>query len=214
MSDVSRWKLHTEDFEVRDCPLADAQALVREHHYARGGSSGRVYCHGLYHKLSDLLVGVAWWIPPTRDAAMFVNRENWQKVLALTRMVMVPGAPANACSFLLSRSVKAIRKEGRYVTLLTYADQGEGHTGHVYRASGWTYLGETSPSQKWVDPMDGFKMVANKVWSGYRTKVRMQELGYMQLPPTRKHKFVLHLRPAATAFRPGFSSPGASCTRA
>ena len=54
-------KLRKSEWEVRPCPLADAQAMVREYHYARGGSNTAVYVHGLYHRATGNLHAVAWW---------------------------------------------------------------------------------------------------------------------------------------------------------
>lgn len=188
----TEWKLYSEDFEVRPVPLVDAQVLVREHHYAKGGSNTGVFVHGLYHRLSDLLVGVAWWLPPTRVAAESVNRERWRQVLSLTRMVMLPGAPRNACSFLLARSIKAIKQDGRFVSLVTWADEGEGHDGGVYRAANWEYVGANTGDPRWIDPVTK-RHVARKSAGKSRTAAEMAELGYVCLGKSRKHKFVMHL---------------------
>ena len=79
--------LNKHAYEVRPCPLADAQRMVREHHYSKGGSNTAVYAHGLYERATGLLIGVAWWLPPTRVAAESVNRNTWKQVLSLTRLV-------------------------------------------------------------------------------------------------------------------------------
>ena len=198
-------RLIKKDWEVRPVPLDQAQALVREYHYARGGSNTGTFVHGLYHRLTNLLVGVVWWIPPTKGAAATVN-PDWKRVLNLTRMVMIPGVPKNACSFLLARSVKAIKRDGRFVTLLTYADQGEGHDGGVYRAANWQYVGESSAEERWIDPTTG-RHVARKAGGKTRTAAEMESLGYIRGGKTRKHKFVLHLAPRkATALGSGITA--------
>ena len=184
-------KLRAPEWEVRSVPLAVARQLVEQHHYTRGGSNTAVYVHGLYHRSIGQLYGVAWWLPPTRVAAESVNKAEWQRVLSLSRMVMVPGTPANACSFLLARSIRTIRRERRFVSLVTYADESVGHTGGVYRAANWTYVGRTGPYPKWVDPRSG-RQVAPKATEN-RTKAQMEQLGYQRVGSFHKHKFVLHL---------------------
>ena len=116
---MSESRLRALDWEVRSVPLAVARQLVEQHHYARGASNTAVYVHGMYHRSIGQLYGVAWWLPPTRVAAESVNKAEWQRVLSLSRMVMVPGTPANACSFLLARSIRIIRRERRFVSLVT-----------------------------------------------------------------------------------------------
>lgn len=175
---------------MRPIALAEAQRLVRTYHYAKGGSNTAVYTHGLFRKGDEAPYGVVWWLPPTRIAAESVNKEDWRKVLSLTRMVVVPRVPKNACSFLLSRSVKAIRRDGRFVSLVTYADESQGHTGGVYRASNWQYVGRTGPYQKWQDAAG--RQVATLA-TKTRTKAQMVALGHVNVGSFYKHKFVLHL---------------------
>lgn len=187
-------RLRKEDWVVRHAPLADAQAMVRQHHYARGGSNTAVYVHGLYKRQDDKLYGVAWWLPPTRVACESVDRQRWQKVLSLTRMVLLPGVPKNACSFLLARSIAAIRKDGRFVALVTYADESQGHTGGVYRACGWDYVGRTGPYPRWLDSSG--KQVAPKATKN-RTKSEMEALGHRKVGAFYKHKYVMRLKAGA-----------------
>ena len=184
------YPLHAEDWEVRPVPIPDARVLVEQYHYAKGASNTGVYLHGLYLKYTDELFGVVWWLPPTRVACESVNKDNWKKVLSLTRMVMRPDTPKNACSFLLSKSIKIIKKEKRFVSLVTYADESQNHTGGVYAAANWTYVGRTGPYPRWLTK-EG-KQVANKATVN-RTKQQMENLGHIKVGSFYKHKYVLHL---------------------
>ena len=183
--------LRKADWFVSDVPLKEAKRLVVEHHYSKGGSNTACYTHGLFHKDSGELYGVAWWLPPTRVACESVNKKDWKKVLSLTRMVMIPGAPKNACSFLLSRSVKKIAQDGRFVSLVTYADESQGHTGRVYLASNWEYVGKTPPYPRWVDPITGRQVSPKSTVN--RCRREMEALGYVMEGKYSKHKYVLHL---------------------
>lgn len=185
-------RLRAEDWFVASAPLAAAQALVREFHYSKGGSNTACYVHGLYHRATGELHGVAWWLPPTRVACESVNKDAWKQVLSLTRLVVTPGTPANACTFLLARSIKLIRKEGRFVSLVTYADESQGHTGAIYRGGNWHYVGRTGPYPRWLDPVAG-RQVAPKATVN-RTKAQMEARGYVKQGSFHKHKFVMHLQ--------------------
>jgi hypothetical protein len=194
------WKLNKEDFEVRLVPRHEAMPLIKAHHYAKGGSNTAVFVHGLYHRLSDMLVGVVWWIPPSLHVGQTVRPEAPQRVLNLTRMVMIPGAPANACSFLLARSAKEIKKDGRYLSLVTYADEAQGHDGGVYKASNWEYVGMTGPYTRWLDPETGQQMATIR-----RNTTKMHSLGAVKAGRFHKHKFVLHLTPTPAPVHPAHS---------
>jgi len=182
--------LRRNDWEVRPASLPVAQDMVRQYHYARGGSNTAVYVHGLFPKDSDECAGVVWWLPPTRVAAESVNRKRWKQVLSLTRMVMLPDVPRNACSFLLARAVRAIRQDGRFVSLVTYADESLGHMGGVYRAANWVYVGRTGPYPRW-QTADGAQVAAKATVN--RTKAEMLALGHTRTGAFYKHKYVLHL---------------------
>jgi len=184
---------HKEDWYVDIAPLKSAQEMVKTHHYSGGGSNTAVYVHGLFRAATKELVGVAWWLPPTRVACESVNKENWKKVLSLTRLVILPGIPKNACTFLMGRSIKIIKKDGRFVSLVTYADESQGHTGAIYKASNWQYIGRTGPYPRWVDSIG--RQVAQKATKN-RVKREMLALGHTKVGSFYKHKFVLHLEVA------------------
>jgi hypothetical protein len=107
--------------------------LVTKYHYAKGASNTAVHLHGLYphdwHWYAQC-IGVAWWIPPTKSAAQAWAGDKWEGVLSLSRLVIQPNSPRNACSFLLSKSVRLIDRK-RWHTLVTYADKWRGHRKHV-----------------------------------------------------------------------------------
>lgn len=179
-------------YEVRTAPLSVVQELVRQHHYARGGSNTATFRHALFERGSDIALGAAWWIPPTKAAALSVD-EEWQRVINLTRFVIVPGMPTNAASFLLGASIRMIQADGRFRTLLTYADEGQGHTGAIYRATNWDYLGIRPGEPVYLDG-EG-RQVARKAGGKTRTNQQMLDLGYVNTGRTRKHKFVKRLKP-------------------
>ena len=181
--------LRAADYSVRDADPPEARAFIREYHYSKGCSNTHVHMHGLFQ--GDNLLGVAQWLPPTRVAAESVNRENWTRVLSLSRLAVHPSVPTNGASFLLGRSERIIVREGKWVSLVTYADDFMGHTGAIYRATNWEYVGRMKGSPRWEDP-DG-KQIARKSTKS-RTNAEMIALGYRIVGVFDKHKFVKHLR--------------------
>lgn len=180
-----------EDYFVTDIDISEARELVEAHHYAKGASKTRVFTHGLFRVDNFRLVGVAWWLPPTRVACESVNRNEWKRVISLSRMVIEPGVPKNACSFLLARCVRRIRRDGRFVSLVTYADEAQSHLGTVYLAANWEFVGTTGPYPKWIDPATGRQVAALSTKT--RTSAEMTTLGYRKVGNFYKRKFVLHL---------------------
>lgn len=187
----SKDRLRRAEWAVEVAPLEAAQKMVRDHHYAKGGSNTAVYVHGLYHKESEKLFGVAWWLPPTRVAAESVNKHHWKQVLSLTRLVCLPDAPQNAASFLIAGSIKLINADGRFCSLVTYADEARGHSGAIYRATNWEYVGRTGPYPRWECSKTGRQVSPKSTVN--RTKSQMEALGHIKTGSFHKHKFVKHL---------------------
>lgn len=185
-------RLKANEWEVKPAPLDIAQAMVARLHYSKGGSNTATDVHGLYRRGDDTCQGIAWWLPPTKVAAQSVH-SDWKRVVALTRLVIEPDVPKNAATFLLAHSVRLLRKEGRWAALVTYADEAMHHTGGIYKASNWTYVGKTGPYPRWVDS-DGRQRSPKATKN--RTKAQMEALGYKKVGSFHKHKFVMILEEA------------------
>lgn len=113
--------------------------------------------------------------------------ERWAGVLALSRLVIEPDVPRNACSFLLSRSVKLIDRS-RWPFLVTYADEWRGHTGTIYLAAGWKFDGFTKPEA--VYTLNG-RMVFRKRGPRTFTHSEMLAVGAVLEGRFRRRRFVL-----------------------
>lgn len=177
------------DYVVREIEQAECAGFIRENHYAGGCSHTSTFRFGLFRRDGDTLLGVAMWLPPTRRAAEAVDKARWKQVLSLTRMAVAPGVPKNACSFLLSRSIRTMKADGRFVSFVTYADTGEGHEGHVYIASGWQPFGESKATPRWRDS-EG-RLVA-QLSTRTRKIADMEALGYRRDGQSVKKRFVLY----------------------
>lgn len=182
------------DYQFRQIPHADGAAFIKANHYARGCSKTGVM-YGMFR--GEALVGVAQWLPPTKVCAQSVLKDYWTKVVSLTRLAVLPGEPQNAASMLISASIKWLRtlrtEQGavKWRALVTFADESEGHTGGIYKATNWLYKGVTAAYPRWIDA-DG-RQVATKAGPKTRTSEEMRALGYEMVGKFRKHKFVMFL---------------------
>lgn len=182
------------DYHVETVELERARALIAAHHYARSSANTAVARHGLFRRADGALVGAALWMPPTQGAAkglaarLLADAGAASAVLVLSRLVVVPGEPQNAAGLLLGASTRLVLADSRWALLVTYADAGEGHTGTIYRATGWTPDGWSQLRARWFDPATGAR-VATKATHN-RTHAEMTALGYVRLEDSRKARFV------------------------
>ncbi len=178
-----------QDYEVQPCWLETAQRLTKLHHYAGGGSNTAVLTAGLFLRGTFMeadCLGITWWIPPTKSAALATFPEDWNGVLCLSRLVCVPGLLINACSFLLRHSMRFLDR-GRWPCLVTYADEWRGHAGTIYKASGWTETGWTKPERRYVK---NGRLVSRKAGPHTRTHAEMLALGCVCMGSFRARRFI------------------------
>lgn len=177
-----------KDWWVDNLDFRIGSSMIKEWHYSRGVSNTRVYCHGLFPRGCSWefdAVGAAVWIPPTKTAAMSLD-DNWQGVLSLSRLAIRDDIPTNAESFLISHSMRLIDRK-RWPVLVTYADSWRGHTGTIYRASGWTECGTTQPERTYL--LNG-RMLSRKAGPKTRTHAEMIQLGAECVGSFSKIRFV------------------------
>jgi hypothetical protein len=180
--------INKKTYIVKAISLQQARILVEQNHYAKSATNTRVYTHGLFH-IDDLSspIGVAWWLPPTKNAAIVTFPEgDWKSVLSLTRLAIIDNAPRNSASFLLMGSVKLIDYL-KWKCLVTYADTWRNHTGAIYKACNWEYLGMTKPSPVYVN-QEGL-MMGRKRGAKNLTVIEMNSLGFKKIGSFPKHKF-------------------------
>lgn len=188
------------DYTVADVDHRTAAAFVAARHYSKGAAKQSEYRHGLFR--DGQLVGVALWMPPLPPAAKSVAPDDWHSVTALSRLAVDDAEPKNATSLLLGASMRKVGQAGKYRWGLTYADSAQGHTGAIYRATNWTYVGEVKGHPTWVDA-DG-RHVSVKATVN-RTYAQMRALGYTMIPGQVKHKFVVEFPRARARRNPGLT---------
>jgi hypothetical protein len=130
--------LRKADWWVRPGLSWEVRQLVQDWHYSKdfAGSSGVMHVLTRRDEVWGRAWGAAIWYP-----AVYAIRRYGVLPLQLSRLVVIPDAPKNAASYLMRRSMDLVDR-ATWPVLLTYADTGQGHTGAIYRATGWTEDGQ------------------------------------------------------------------------
>jgi hypothetical protein len=175
-----------EDYTFEVCGKDErkvARDLVAKLHYA-GSSSHRSF--GVCVKRGGEVVGAALFLPPLPPAAKKHAKSDPKKVVVLSRLVVLPTEPTNVESMLIGASLRQLRKDGKYDTVLTFADTAQKHTGQIYKATNAEYCGLTKPEPYWVDA-EGRRVSRKSTVS--RTSAQMRELGLERRMSPGKHCF-------------------------
>lgn len=107
--------------------------------------------------------------------------------LSLSRLAVAPTEPTNAESIFIGAMLRTLQHERRWVAAVTFADESQGHTGIIYRATNWRYLGRTKPEPRWVDETG--RQVSRLATKSRRAK-DMRERGYRMVGKYAKHKYI------------------------
>lgn len=124
-------------FRLEPTTIAAVTHLFTEHHaYA---SIGKMATYVFAVLEGGAPVAAFMWQPPAPGAAKSVCAACPQGVLALSRMVAVPRAQRELrhISKPLRAQMRRLIDRTRWPVLVTYSDESVGHTGHVYKCSGW-----------------------------------------------------------------------------
>ena len=182
-------KIDKKKYVVHPITKHTASVMISKYHYSKTFPKVAVYCFGLFNKDKDFFerdcLGVCWFLPPTKVVAQSVF-DDWKKVLTLSRMVIVPNAPKNSASFLLSKCLKMINKD-KWKCIVTYADEFQNHTGVIYKASNFEYIGLTKPSPIWINQRG--EINGKKRGNKNLSTNDMINLGYKKISNSSKHKF-------------------------
>jgi hypothetical protein len=91
--------------------------------------------------------------------------DNPEKVIELRRMCCVDLTPKNAESFFISKTLKMLKKDWRADGIVVaYSDLEHGHTGVIYKASNFNFLGFRKGSKIIITPTKRYhdKSIRNK----------------------------------------------------
>lgn len=127
-----------EFIDLRSCRVDEVAHLFLEFHGYKSYNRTATYCFGVFED-GRPVAAFTWNPPPPGASRALSSAPGGAGVLALSRMVAVPQDQRRLrhISKPLRRQMRDRIDRGRWPVLVTYSDASLGHTGHVYRCSGW-----------------------------------------------------------------------------
>jgi len=171
--------------------IKEARDFVVLNHYTHTCPSALFYS-GLWHE--EMLVGVAVF---GRSSYPGAGRFGWGSVepgptLELRRFVLVDFLPKNTGTWFLSRSIESLPSS--YEMIISFADPAAGHTGGLYRAANFVFLGEEAVGSYHYDDKMGNHIHKRTVWTRAKTqglteKALVDKEGLMYIADPPKFRF-------------------------
>lgn len=130
-------------YTVEPISYQEAKPWILKKHYARRVPSIS-HSFGLFK--SKELVGVCTYgLPASPHLCMGICGERYKDiVIEFNRMCLLDNEP-NEASFFIGKTLKALPMPQ---IVVSFADTGQDHTGYIYQATNWVYLGVTDYGRK------------------------------------------------------------------
>lgn len=121
--------------------LASPRDLIVGNHYTRNWPSGK--SHTYVHE--DAIV--VFSIPANLNISKWLGCRTWE----FSRLWAPDGHRPNLLTEAISVAVGRFKALGVADVVISYADPSAGHTGGVYRAASWVYLGRSDENRSYRD---------------------------------------------------------------
>ena len=149
---MQRNQMKVTDFTVE---LIQRNALVNfieKHHYSHNVNGIQSYYHfGLFKEgkfgLPEMIGAMMYAMPSMPHTSQKYNPINPDKCFELRRLVCVDDTPKNTESYFIGQTFKWLKTNTNIEVIVSFADEQEGHTGVIYKATNFQYLGTTAPGR-------------------------------------------------------------------
>ena len=133
-----------KDFKCVRITRDVAKPFIETYHYTKSIRSVTCnYCFGLYD--GETIIGaMIYGRPSAFNQQLCYNKEHPELVMELRRLCCIDDTPKNTESYFISKTLKWLKLNTNIEIIISYADSRQGHTGIIYRATSFEYLGETT----------------------------------------------------------------------
>ena len=127
-------------------------SFIEKYHYSHNINGIQSYHHfGLYTEgnfgLPKMIGAMLYAMPSMPHTAKKYNPINPDRCTELRRLVCIDDTPKNTESYFIGKTLRWLKQNTDVEVVVSFADQHYGHTGIIYKATNFEYLGETSPAR-------------------------------------------------------------------
>ena len=153
--------MSVKEFTVEEVNRKSIVKFIEKHHYSHNVNGVQsLYHYGLYKEgnfgLPKMIGAMMYAYPSMPATAAKYNPINPTKCLELRRLVCIDDTPKNTESYFIGQTFKMLKRDTDMEVVVSFADQHHGHTGVIYKATNFEYLGETARGR--VLMVDGKEM--------------------------------------------------------
>jgi len=160
------------DFTVEPIPRKAISNFIEKHHYSHSTNGVQhIQCFALFREgrfgFDKEMIGAAMYCYPSMPStARKYNPINPDRCWELRRLCCIDDTPKNTESYFIGQTFKWLKNNTDMEVIVSFADEEEGHTGVIYKATNFDYLGTTSPGK--VLMVDGKKFHSRSLYMDKR----------------------------------------------
>lgn len=171
-----------EGWRVEPISFQTAKPFVLKWHYS-GKVKGLIiqYCFGLFRPrpeffdISELVGVMIYALPPMPRVSAKYCPDNPDGCIELVRLCCIDDTPKNVESFFISKTLRWLKKNTEMELVISYADPVHGHTGIIYRASNFEYVGVTEARKRYIiDGVAYHERAFGRPFTSYKFEVARQ----------------------------------------
>lgn len=162
-------KMIVKDMKVLLCPRQDVRDFIETNHYSKS-INGCIsdYCFKLTY--NDVIIGAAFFGRMAMRNQYKRYSDNEADIIELRRLCCIDETPKNTESFFIGKMLRYLRLNTRIMKVVSYADQEHGHTGVIYKASNFKYMGMAKGAK--VIMLDGKSYHDKSIRTMYNGKLK------------------------------------------
>ena len=131
------------DFEVLPVPIQRIASFVEQWHYSSNVNGLRIaQCFGLF--CDGELIGAMIYGQVGMANAWKPYGDSEDDVVELRRLCCIDNTPRCTESYFIGKTLKWMKQNTQYQTVVSYADAFHEHSGIIYQATNFLYLGKTA----------------------------------------------------------------------
>lgn len=132
---------------VQPCGRKEIVSFIEHWHYSKNVNGLTTnHCFKLIDEAGVLIGAIIYG----RIAMANVWKKYAEKetdLIELKRLCCIDNTPKNTESFFIAKTIKWLKKNTGYKTIISYADTTYNHSGIIYRASNFKHIGMTKPGK-------------------------------------------------------------------
>lgn len=133
-------------FHVMPCQRSEIKDFIETWHYSHNiNGINSTYCFKLLDQ--DSLIGGMIYGRLAMHGVWKRYTTHPDLLIELRRLCCIDNTPKNTESYFIGSTLRWLKKHTSLTHVISYADTTHGHSGTIYKASNFQYMGMTSPGR-------------------------------------------------------------------